>query len=324
MRDYGKVYTAFWTSNDVQGMSEDARTIAIYLLTCPHGNMLGCFRLPMAYVAEDLNWDAERANDAFNELSSSGYIMRCPKTQWTLITQYLKWNLFENPNVAKAAVKAYDALNAPEVMKMTMTKTFVEHGKHVLESEMARIRKVMEGYEKGLNNPLELSSYTRTYLTEPEPEPEPNQEEKTLVLKQETLGFPEIPELKKEFPDDFEEVWKAYPARHGANPKKDAFKQWKARVKEGVAKSEMFDGVKRYGDHLVAKGSVGTEFVMQAKRFLGNAKLYAEPWAISGPTSGAKQGAYNLQGIDYSGADKAMEESMKARGVEVPEGEIDF
>ena len=43
MRDYSRVHTAFWTSEDVRRLSEDGRTLALYLLTGPHSNMIGCF-----------------------------------------------------------------------------------------------------------------------------------------------------------------------------------------------------------------------------------------------------------------------------------------
>jgi hypothetical protein len=117
MRDYGKVYTAFWTSEDVLAMSEDERTLALYLLTCPHGNMLGCFRLPNAYASDDLKWDMERVSKGFSGLVAKGYIYRCERSFWLVIKRYLKWNQFENPNVGKAAGKLFDTLGAPTTVK---------------------------------------------------------------------------------------------------------------------------------------------------------------------------------------------------------------
>lgn len=113
MRDYGKVYTAFWTSEDVENMTEDERTLALYLLTCPHGNMLGCFRLPEAYASADLKWKSERVSKGFEGLVSKGYIYRCERASWVVILRYLKWNQFENPNVGKAAGKLFESIPAP-------------------------------------------------------------------------------------------------------------------------------------------------------------------------------------------------------------------
>jgi len=60
MRDYGKVYTRFWLKQNVLSWSDSAKLLGLYLLTCPHCNLLGCFRLPIGYVASDLNWDEQQ------------------------------------------------------------------------------------------------------------------------------------------------------------------------------------------------------------------------------------------------------------------------
>jgi hypothetical protein len=57
MRSYGSVHTKFWINSDVQLLSPNAKLLALYLLTSPHTNMLGCFRLPIGYVVEDLQLD---------------------------------------------------------------------------------------------------------------------------------------------------------------------------------------------------------------------------------------------------------------------------
>ncbi|WP_249536919.1 hypothetical protein, partial [Escherichia coli] len=48
-----------------------------------------------------------------------------------------------------------------------------------------------------------------------------------------------------DYPDVFEQVWREYPLRAGANPKKSAFSAWKARLREGVPPEAMLDGVRR-------------------------------------------------------------------------------
>lgn len=126
MREYGKVYTAFWTSEDVTAMTEDERTLALYLLTCPHGNMVGCFRLPEAYASDDLKWSAERVSKGFSGLVSKGYIYRCERSNWVVILRYLKWNQFENPNVGKAAGKLFESLSAPLMAKAALAAALRE------------------------------------------------------------------------------------------------------------------------------------------------------------------------------------------------------
>lgn len=108
MRDYGKVFCAIWASEDFRSMSEDSRTLALYLLTCQHCTAVGAFRLPDAYAADDLQWSVERVLKGFAELSANGFASRDERSKWVCITKFLDWNPIENPNQAKSAAKMID------------------------------------------------------------------------------------------------------------------------------------------------------------------------------------------------------------------------
>ncbi|EIB0658581.1 hypothetical protein K7747_005326, partial [Escherichia coli] len=88
-----------------------------------------------------------------------------------------------------------------------------------------------------------------------------------------------------DYPDVFEQVWREYPLRAGANPKKSAFSAWKARLREGVPPEAMLDGVRRYARYLAATGKTGTEFVQRATTFFGPDRNFENPWLL--PVSGA-------------------------------------
>jgi hypothetical protein len=107
MRDYGKVHTSFWTSSTTRGMSEDGRALALYLLTSPHSNQIGCFRLPDGYAADDLQWPPERVSEGFGELFRNGFATRDQGSSWVFIRLFLKWNLIENPNQGASASKLF-------------------------------------------------------------------------------------------------------------------------------------------------------------------------------------------------------------------------
>lgn len=156
MRDYGRVYSAFWQSEEVRSMSEDGRTLALYLLTSPHANLIGCFRLPDAYAADDLQWPIGRVSEGFSELVAKGFISRDEGSKWVLISKYLLWNGFENGNVAKAARKAFDQV--PSIaLKPLLAKALLDFGSH-LEQPFANH---LQTLPKPFANP------------EPEPDPEP-------------------------------------------------------------------------------------------------------------------------------------------------------
>lgn len=105
MRDYGKVHTSFWASQTIATMSEDGRLLALYLMTCPHGNIAGVFRLPDGYIADDIRWDSERVRKGFDELLANGFANRCGTTKWVWIIKHFEWNALDNPNQRKSALK---------------------------------------------------------------------------------------------------------------------------------------------------------------------------------------------------------------------------
>ena len=105
MRDYGRVYSSFWTSADMRDLSDDGRLLALYLLSGPHGTIAGVCRLPDGYVCEDLGWTSRRVSEGFRELFKKGFANRCETTKWAWIRKFLAWNRPENPNQWKAARK---------------------------------------------------------------------------------------------------------------------------------------------------------------------------------------------------------------------------
>lgn len=120
MRDYGKVHTSFWSSDTLRGAGDDAKMLAMYLLTCSHSNMAGCFRLPLAYAVEDLGWVAERLANGFKTLSDIGWLKRCDKSGFTWICKFHLWNKPDNPNQLKAIKKFIDLVPDSVDFKKTM------------------------------------------------------------------------------------------------------------------------------------------------------------------------------------------------------------
>jgi hypothetical protein len=112
MRDYGKVYSTFWTSGTTGGMSDTAKLLALYLMTTSHSTIAGVFRIPDGYVAEDLAWGFERVSEGFRELEEKGFATRCEVTKWVWVRRHLEWNKPENPNQVKSAQKI--ALSVPD------------------------------------------------------------------------------------------------------------------------------------------------------------------------------------------------------------------
>lgn len=66
---------------------------------------------------------------------------------------------------------------------------------------------------------------------------------------------------------EFEEAWTHYPTRLGGNSKLAAWRQWSARITEGVSPETLLAGTKRYATEV--RDKVGTPFVRMASTFYG-------------------------------------------------------
>lgn len=89
----------------------------------------------------------------------------------------------------------------------------------------------------------------------------------------------------------FEQAWRAYPPRCGANPRAAALRAWCARIREGVAPAAMLAGVKRYREWADSCKKTNTQWVMTAGKFFGPDHLFEDHWALpSQPEQGLETG----------------------------------
>lgn len=244
MRDYGRIHTAIWGSQDFVSFSDDARLLALYLLTSPHTTMIGAFRLPDGYVCADIGWSIERVSKGFDELFRKGFCNRCETTNWMWVVKFLRWNPPENPNQWKAARKQSRQIPERCSWKQGFMKTLDD-----AEGGLSR-----KGYER-VTKP---GTGTGTGSKEDVP--------------------PDKPVAPPAYPADFESIWQAYPKRDGSNPKKPAYGAYRQRLKEGAPHDDIAAGVQRYAAWCDATGKTGLETVMQAKRFFGPGREWENPW----------------------------------------------
>lgn len=230
MRDYGKVNTAFWGSDDIRALSDDGKLLALYLMTGPHTNLIGCFRVPDGYVSEDLGWDVERVSEGFQNLQENGFATRDPRSKWVFIHKFLKWNEIENPNQGKAAVKLFDQIPASNIIKHCVATAFEEFAPRVPREE----------YEGA------LAPYGT--VAKPLPKPFRNQEQEQEQEKE----SPVVP-IRDEA---FETAWSTFPTqRKGAKDK--ALIAWRSAFRRhvGLQAETIIAGINRYcRSDEVAKG----------------------------------------------------------------------
>lgn len=249
-------------------VSDDARLLALYLLTGQHTNMIGCFRLPDGYVSEDLAWTPERVSKGFDELSANGFATRDSSSKWVLIRNFLAWNSVENPNQGIAALRLFDQVPDKSSVKPELARVMASAISHISVSKLKGSERVLQPFlnqEQEQEQEQEKDSSGHGYATPPGDQGQSEGDN---------------PEQKKTYPDEFELVWSIYPKRAGGNSKSDAYKAWHARIRDGTAAEEIYSGVERYAAFVKFEGNLNTQYVKQAKTFFGPGMHFSEPWAI--------------------------------------------
>jgi hypothetical protein len=153
MREYGEVHHRFWIHPDIQDMDDGSKLLAAYLLTGPHSNALGCYRLPDGYVIADLQWSKETVAKRFDNLCRIGFAVRDEGSGFVFVRRFLRWNRIQNTNVGKHVAKLLELV--PENVSFgadlcDAVKRFGQHLPNGIETVLKRFR-----------------------IPEPEPEPEP-------------------------------------------------------------------------------------------------------------------------------------------------------
>ena len=120
MAEYGKIERRIWNSKTFHRLSDDGKTFWMYLLTCPHSNMIGCFILKPGYALEDLQWSKEKYDNALSEVLSvelsngqgKGLIEHDPEHNLILIKNHFEEgrNPITNTNQEKGAIKILSEL----------------------------------------------------------------------------------------------------------------------------------------------------------------------------------------------------------------------
>lgn len=127
-------------------VSDDARLLALYLLTGQHTNMIGCFRLPDGYVSEDLGWPFERVSKGFDELVINGFVSRDSTSKWVLIRNFMTWNSIENPNQGISALRLFSQVPDNTSLKPELARILADAIAHIDPEKLKGSERVIKPF----------------------------------------------------------------------------------------------------------------------------------------------------------------------------------
>jgi hypothetical protein len=180
MRTYGQIQTSFWTHPETQSLSDRAKLMAAYLMTGPHSNGLGCFRLPNGYAAEDLRWTVEVVTETFEELEKAGLAYRDPETGWTILPDFLKWNPIQNSNIGIKIARLAEKVPETTSIYGLLVEALRNHvGDRLPKEFLNHLETVSHTVSKPFAIPFRNRSETvsHTVLNPQEPDREPERKE---------------------------------------------------------------------------------------------------------------------------------------------------
>ncbi len=139
LNTYAKVTRKIWHTAQFRALSREARELYLYIITCPHGNMLGMFVLRPGYVVDDLRLSSrQRFAQLLGELLHQHLVAWDEEAEIILDLEYLDKHPLDNPNQVKAAVKKLDEL--PKTKLFSDLKQLIERlGKPLYEPLLKRL-----------------------------------------------------------------------------------------------------------------------------------------------------------------------------------------
>jgi hypothetical protein len=108
--NYFRVSPKFWLKARERGWSDAQTTLALYLLTCEHRKLEGLYRLPKAYIADDLTWSAEKVNETLAAVCESGFAQYDEQASIVLIPKALKHQSPSTENHLTGAINQLERL----------------------------------------------------------------------------------------------------------------------------------------------------------------------------------------------------------------------
>ena len=231
---YGKVHDVFWEDHKIETLSDRAALLGLFMITGPHRNAIGCFRLGTGAITDIPRfgeWGIKGVSDALSELVDMGFIVRDDRTGWTFITNALKHDPIKGN---KAAIHALSiAARVPkntvvyQSLRENLEPQLLPHAEHLEGKDGWPMRSPIEGVSEGDTKPQRSPSPSPSPSPEPSPLPEPEKED---ARERACLH------------DEFEDWYSGYPHKVGRGAAEKAFPSARKKTELAI----LIDGRDRY------------------------------------------------------------------------------
>lgn len=210
MRSFGTVRPTFWTGLTGRAIREagaDAQLLAVYLMTSPHANMLGCYYLPLVLIRKELALSTADVTKGLAIMRKVGFAAYDDASEVIWVYEMAHYQLgdevSEHDKRLPAVKRCYRELNDCPFLGPFFDKyTDALHLEHRREGSQQKLQGHAPNAQGHEMPPVPVPV--------PDPVPVPLRKERS---GEETAAW-----------DRFERFWRAYPKRKG---KDEAWKLWR-------------------------------------------------------------------------------------------------
>lgn len=193
-----RLYTGSLARRLRKGARPSPQALAPYLVGCEHGNMIGLYRLPVAYIAADLGWPFEGSSETLRRLSEEGFVRWDKETERVWVVDLFRHEFeTDRKETDVNSAKAVAGILA-EGGKSFLVKEFCE----IYRPSHQNLLRLFEGPSETLPGPFEGSLASARARPDPEPDPDPDQEQEP----RETSSLVGVPDGTSDAPSDSDRI----------------------------------------------------------------------------------------------------------------------
>jgi len=93
-----QINSDFWIDEYTANLDPIEKTLFIYLLTSPHGNISGIYQIPVRNIATDTGIEKEMVIKILGRFQKDGKVLY--RDGWVCIKNRIKWNKMSNPSIS--------------------------------------------------------------------------------------------------------------------------------------------------------------------------------------------------------------------------------
>lgn len=134
MARFASVSPGYWTDGMVRAWTDTQKLLAIYLLTCPHRNLQGLFRLSVRYAADDLEWSEAKTKKALEKLIEDGFVEYDWSAKVILLPRALRYYQPKTDPQIKGALQALAQVPATPLKDRFMELAVEEQAEKLVDA----------------------------------------------------------------------------------------------------------------------------------------------------------------------------------------------